>query len=98
VNPDSAATVARLRQRIEQLREAARESRQKLETATREREEAQRDRWSLQKEVATGKRAAEDIESMQSAQAALKRREAELRDGLREVLHDLTALSRYLQP
>ena len=98
MNPDTAATVARLRQRIEQLRVAVRDCHQQAETAKAERDEAFRERWSLQKEVSAGKRMAEGYEDMQQTLLAARQREAGIRDGLREVLQDLTALSRYLQP
>jgi len=98
VNPHTTATVARLRQRLEEVRAAVHESRQRVVVTTHERDEALRDRWSLLREVSAGKRAAEHIESLQEAQESLQQREAELREGLRAVLRDLTALSRYLQP
>ena len=98
MSPESAATVARIRERLTQLREAVRESRSQKNSASQERDEAMRDRWSLQREIAAGKRTAESYEAMQETLDAAKQREETLHNGLREVLRDLTALSRYLQP
>lgn len=98
MNPDTTAAVARIRQRLDQLRTAAQSARDHVKAATAERDEAIHARWRHQREAASNRRAAEGFEEMQQRLAVAQQRESELRDGLRAVLKDLTALSRYLQP